>query len=57
MTSTILFKSKLIFYNRMTNINGTFSLKEGFPPKVLSEKKKTISELKLQGSTLIQSLN
>ena len=57
MTSTILFKIKLIFYNRMTNINGTFSLKEGFPPKVLSEKKKTISELKLQGSTLIQSLN
>lgn len=41
----------------MTNIKGTFSLKEGFPQKVLADKSKTIMELKLQNSTIIQSLN
>jgi hypothetical protein len=41
----------------MTNVQGSFSLKEGFPPKVLADRSKTIAQLKLQGSTLIQSLN
>jgi len=35
------------FNIRMTNVQGTFSLKEGFPPKTLSDKSKTIAQMKL----------
>lgn len=38
-------------------VDGSFQLVEGFPPKPLEEVNKTIGELKLQGTTLIQRLS
>ena len=46
-----------VFVNQIAPVNGTFDLIEGFPPKPLSEEKKSIKELKLEGTTISQRLN
>jgi UBX domain-containing protein 1 len=45
------------FVSSVAPVNGSFQLVEGFPPKPLTQTEKTIAELKLQGTTLIQRLS
>ncbi len=44
------------FVDSVAPVSGSFQLVEGFPPKPLTDYDKTIEELKLQGTTLIQRL-
>jgi UBX domain-containing protein 1 len=45
-----------VFVGTVAPVNGTYDLVEGFPPKPLDGDLKTIKELNIQGSTLIQRL-
>lgn len=44
------------YVSNVAPVNGSFQLVEGFPPKPLTDMEKTIEELRLQGTTLIQRL-
>jgi UBX domain-containing protein 1 len=46
----------IAFVQKVAPVTGSFQLVDGFPPKPLSELNKSIDELKLQGTTLIQRL-
>lgn len=45
------------FLAAVAPVSGSFQIVEGFPPKPLTQQDKTIGELKLQGTTLIQRLS
>lgn len=45
-----------VFVSQVAPVSGSFQLVEGFPPKPISDFSKTIEQLKLQGTTLIQRL-
>lgn len=45
------------FVQNVAPVQGSYSLVEGFPPKPLSDKNKTIDAAKLQGSLISQRLN
>lgn len=45
-----------IFLSNATQVYGTFDILEGFPPRPLTDESKTIKELKLEGTTLIQKV-
>lgn len=45
------------FVSMVAPVSGNFQLVEGFPPKPLTQFDKTISDLKLQGTTIIQRLS
>ena len=45
------------FVSSVAPVFGSFQLVEGFPPKPLTNMDKTIEELRLQGTTLIQRLS
>jgi hypothetical protein len=47
----------IAFVKKVAPVTGSFQLVEGFPPKPLTDLNKSIDELKLQGTTLIQRLN
>jgi hypothetical protein len=44
------------YVSQIAPVEGSFELVEGFPPKPLSDFDKTVDQLKLQGSSLIQRL-
>lgn len=45
-----------IFLSNFTQVYGTFDILEGFPPRPLTDEAKSIKELKLEGTTLIQKI-
>jgi UBX domain-containing protein 1 len=45
------------YVSSVAPVSGSFTLVEGFPPKPLADMDKTIEQLRLNGSTLIQRLS